>query len=264
MDYARTHGAHRFPLLDVRGTPLPFVLFLSPSPPPHHHLVSARISARPRPHITPTGSPDARYACAHPHELRTPTHAPSRHLCPVSALALTLSDRTTPHVRRSCASGRQAHAGTHARPRSTRRTELDDEGSAGRDFGPVCRGFRVYKHPHLYTHPQQSTPELTVPFPSSPRPVRASSPRESASLPFLSPQSPTSSATRGPTASPSFPKSHSTLAHRLGPHRALGARGRSPASSLSSRFRLRTKTRFRISGYNTQRDRAFCTGLNSH
>jgi hypothetical protein len=170
MDYARTHGAHLFSLLDVRGTPLPFVLFLSPSPPPHHHLISARISARARLHITPTGSPDARYARAHPHELRTPTPAPSRHRYPVSTLAHTLSARTTPHVRPSCAGGRQAHAGTHARPRSTRWTELDDEGLAGRCFGPVCRRFRVYKHPHLYTHPPAIYPRVLPSFPRQSQP----------------------------------------------------------------------------------------------
>jgi hypothetical protein len=133
-------------------------------------LISARISARARPPITPTGSPDARYARAHPHELRTPTHAPSRHRYPVSTSAHTLSARNTPHVRPSCAGSRQAHASTHARPRSTRRTELDDEGSAGRCFGSVCRRFRVYKHPHLYTHPPAIHPRVHPSFPRQPQP----------------------------------------------------------------------------------------------
>jgi hypothetical protein len=185
MDYARTRGARAFLLLCARGRPFAFRLFPFSFILSHHHrrlVLPTRAT-----HARPTGAADA-------HTCTIAPSLPSQH-----AGAPPFDPH---HLARSikCAGGRQAHVGTHARLRNTRRTEMDDEGSAGRRFGPVCRRFRIYKHPTCTHIPQQSTLDLTFPFPSSPRPVRASSPHHSASLPCLSPLSPTSSATRGPTA----------------------------------------------------------------
>jgi hypothetical protein len=241
--------------------------FLSLSPPPTHHLISARISARARPPITPTGSPDARYARAHPHELRTPTHAPSRHRYPVRTLTHTLSARTTPHVRPSCVSGCQAHAGTHARPRSTRRTELDGEGLAGRRFGPVCRGFRVYKHPHLYTHLPAIHPRAHSSFPleSPPRQSQQPTRQRVALLPV-----PTVTNIVSNPRPNRFPFLSQAPQHPCAPSKTTQSARRSWEKPCQfDKLALPTlgpeaKSRqFRISGCSTQRDRTFYTRLNS-
>jgi hypothetical protein len=181
-------------------------------------LISTRISARARPDITPTGSPDARYARAHPHELRTPTHALSRHCYPVSTLAHTLSARTTPHVRPSYVGGCRARAGTHARPRSTRRTELDDEGLAGRSFGPVCRRFRVYKHPHRFTHPPAIHPSAHPSFPRPSQPQSSQQPPALARRPSFRPREPSPIVSNPRANSLPFPSPLSQHPHTLPIH----------------------------------------------